>query len=212
MNTINTKYGSLTLLTLGAAIIAGMALHAYISARVNVAQAKQVQQDMDLVHQDQARRKNQAMVAEELNQKTINSLLVALAQKKEQPLSPDDIADMIIARMGTQAAPQTGVPRDDKGKDLPDAASTTLRTRPLRDYMLECDARAAELDSCRKTVTNISTQLDAERVDHLATQKEFQAATKALKGGGFWRRLKANTKWFVIGGAAGAGAVLVSRH
>jgi hypothetical protein len=212
MNTINTKYASLSLLTLGTAIIAGMALHAYISARVNVAQAKQVQQDMNLVHQDQAQRKDQAKAAEEDNQKTINALLIALAQKKEQPVSPDAIVDMIIARMGTQATPQTEVPVDDKGKDLRDAASTTLRTRPLRDYMLDCDARAAELDSCRRTVTNISTQLDAERVDHLATQKEFRAATKALKGGSFWRRLKANTKWFVIGGAAGAGAVLVSRH
>ena len=192
------------------AIVGGLALHAYISSAVGLARAVQVASDEKPVHAQAAEQRQQAQQSEAANQSALQAALAAIAQQKAAALGAQDlqrIDAMITARMGVQAQPKAEIPKDAAGKDLPGAASTAVNSKSLRDYMLDCDATGAELGSCRKTVSNLTAQLDAERLDHLATQKELKATQTALKGGSFWVRLRRGARHSLCGSAAGATGV-----
>lgn len=77
---------------------------------------------------------------------------------------------------------------------LPDAPSVLTPEPTFRGLM----AQAADDLACRK-------ELDACNV-------KFQAAVKAAKGGGFWQRLKGNSKFLFIGAVSGAVATVALKH
>jgi hypothetical protein len=76
--------------------------------------------------------------------------------------------------------------------------------KPIYDYLQDCRACQASLSVARKDLADERAKLDA--VTH-----ERDAAIRAVRGGGFWTRLRGNSKWFVIGAAAGALAATLSR-
>jgi hypothetical protein len=194
------------------AVVGGLALHAYISTARDVARFDQVVKDEKPVHLQAAEQRQQAQQSEVANQSALTAALAAIAKQKTATLGEQDlqrIDAMITARMGAQAQPKAEVPKDAGGQDLPSAASTAVNSKSLRDYMLDCDATGVELGSCRKTVGNLNAQLEAERSDHRATQKELQAAQAAIKGGSFWTRMRRGARHSLCGSAAGAtGAAL----
>jgi hypothetical protein len=199
---MGTKHFYIGIAVIAIALIGGMALHAYISNAVDRARADQVKQDLKPVHEEAQQEKTSAQKAEDVNQKALLATLAAIATQKQQPVQPVDyerIDAMIAARMGVKSETKVD-------PNLPDAPSTTLPTKNLRDYMLDCDAANVSLTSCRDTVKHAQDELKAEQKDHAATKAELEAARKAMNGGGFLTRLRRNAKWFVIGGGVGAAA------
>lgn len=77
---------------------------------------------------------------------------------------------------------------------LPDAPSVLTPEPTFRELMTQ----AADDQACRKELA--------------ACNVKFDAALKAANGGGFWTRLKANTKWLLVGGAAGAVLTVAIKH
>jgi hypothetical protein len=68
--------------------------------------------------------------------------------------------------------------------------------KTLYDFSADCAACRAERDT-------IKAGLADERVKSLALTRERDAAMKAAKGGGFWRRTGQAAKWIGIGIAVG---------
>lgn len=69
--------------------------------------------------------------------------------------------------------------------------------KPLYDFVQDCRACQAELAAARQDKSD-----DAAKI--AALTRERDAAITAAKGGSFWRRLRRNAKWFVIGAGVGA--------
>lgn len=197
---------------IGAAVVAIAVLlvahAAWMSSTVNVAQANQVHDDMKPVHQEAQQQQQQAVRAEDLNQKALLAFMATVATQKQQPVTAVDysrIEQMIESRLGVKAEIKAD-------PDRPDSPSATLPARQLRDFMLDADACKAGLVSCQRSVVNESLKFDAEKKDHEATKAELAAARKAMKGGGFWHNVKVRGKYLAIGAAAGAVAGTVLKH
>lgn len=75
----------------------------------------------------------------------------------------------------------------------------TADLKPLFDFVQDCRACKVQLDATR-------ADLKDEQSKSAALAKERDAAVKAVKGGGFWTRLKRNAKWLAIGAIIGAAA------
>ncbi|MBZ5696250.1 MAG: hypothetical protein LAN36_12925 [Acidobacteriia bacterium] len=78
--------------------------------------------------------------------------------------------------------------------------------KPLYDFVQDCRACQAQLAAARQDKSD-----DAAKI--VALIRERDAAITAAKGGSFWRRLRRNTMWFVVGagvGAAGGYAATIS--
>jgi hypothetical protein len=90
-------------------------------------------------------------------------------------------------------------------KNLPDAPKPSADQtvipsqdlKPLYDFALDCK-------SCQAKLAAAQGDLADERAKTAALGKERDAALKAAKGGGLWRRMTRAAKWFAIGAAAGA--------
>jgi hypothetical protein len=81
----------------------------------------------------------------------------------------------------------------------PVAQIPTADLKPLFDFVQDCRACKVQLDAVR-------SDLKDEQVKSAALAKERDAAVKAVKGGGFWTRVKRNAKWLAIGAILGAAA------
>jgi hypothetical protein len=77
--------------------------------------------------------------------------------------------------------------------------------KPLYDFVQDCRACRAQLDAARADLTDERTKSNA-----LATERD--AAVRAAKGGGFWKRFKRTAKWFAIGAGFGAAATVAARR
>lgn len=76
--------------------------------------------------------------------------------------------------------------------------------KPLYDFTLDCK-------TCQARLASSQGDLNDERAKSAALTKERDAALKAARGGGTWRRLARAAKWFAIGAAAGAIAAKSAR-
>jgi hypothetical protein len=81
----------------------------------------------------------------------------------------------------------------------PVAQIPTADLKPLFDFVQDCRACKVQLDAAR-------ADLSDEKSKSAALARERDAAVKAVKGGGFWTRLKRNAKWLAIGAVIGAAA------
>lgn len=209
MNT-QVKHIYVAAAVVGVLIVAAIIAHAYIASGRDVAAA------------DSARQ-----VAEQQTKQLRAELAVQLAKieaDKKQAVTPQIIVQKIPEYITLPQPPQlrtvdpSNVRRSIcvEGKQdsepfeaasnnfskLPDAPSQGLYfpeadVKPLFDHLADCKANELKLAEC-KTENSL-----------LTTRAEF--AEKAMKGGGFWSRLKSNGKWFIIGGVAGAAAVAARR-
>jgi hypothetical protein len=71
--------------------------------------------------------------------------------------------------------------------------------KALYDFSADCAACKAERDALKSSATDERAKIDA-------LTKERDAAIKAAKGGGFWRRAGRAAKWLAIGVAVGYAA------
>jgi hypothetical protein len=107
---------------------------------------------------------------------------------------------------GSGAAPGsasgTGAGADSSSAAAPAAPVAQIPTadlKPLFDFVQDCRACKVQLDAAR-------ADLKDEQAKSAALSKERDAAVKAVKGGGFWTRVKRNAKWLAIGAILGAAA------
>lgn len=91
---------------------------------------------------------------------------------------------------------------------LPDAPSAAVipaeSVVPLYQRLAKCAEDDVLLAACQAGRADLEAKVEA-----LETERD--AAVKAARGGGFWKRLKANGKWFLLGAGAGAGLYAATR-
>ncbi len=95
-----------------------------------------------------------------------------------------------------------------KQQELPDAPTAQIPVadlKPLFDYVQDCRSCQAKLAAAKQDSVDNAAKLGA-------VTKERDAALATAKGGTFWRRLRRNALWFVIGAGAGAAAVCATGH
>jgi type II secretory pathway pseudopilin PulG len=105
------------------------------------------------------------------------------------------------SRTGDLPRPQPAIPCDPDDNCLLEMPSADLK--PLYDFTQNC--RECQL---RLTVAQQDHADDLARLDALTRQRD--AAITAAKGGTFWRRLRRNALWFVVGAGVGAAAAHIA--
>jgi hypothetical protein len=107
---------------------------------------------------------------------------------------------------GTQplpAAPQPIVPCNAASNCVVQMPSADLK--PLYDFTQNCRECQLRLAAAQQDHADDLTKLDS-------LTRERDAAITASKGGTFWRRLRRNALWFVIGAGVGAAAAHIAAH
>ena len=74
----------------------------------------------------------------------------------------------------------------------------------IRDAIEGCKECRLKLAAAEQDLASEKEQLRLAGEQLSAVERERDAALKAAKGGGFWRRARRAAKWFLIGAAAGA--------
>lgn len=189
-------------------IVAAIVFHAY-KADTGKTQARvdQVQQDLKPVHEEAAKEKASAAVAESSNQVALTAALAVISKQQQAPVDYDKLTAMIIAKLG----PGYKVDYQKADPKLPDAPSSVTITGPdapekIRNGILDCDKSDAEFNSCKLSVANITAQLAAEVKDHKADKDELDRTKKAVDGS-FWTKLGRGATHSVCGAAGTAAGI-----
>jgi type II secretory pathway pseudopilin PulG len=114
----------------------------------------------------------------------------ASARGAQPAPSPPDTKSLPIA-------PQPIVPCTSADNCIAQIPATDLK--PLYDFAQNCRECQLRLTAAQQDHADDLTKLDA-----LTRQRD--AAVTAAKGGTFWRRLRRNALWFVVGAGVGAAA------
>ena len=77
--------------------------------------------------------------------------------------------------------------------------------KPLYDFTQSCRECQLRLAAAQQDHSDDLTKLDS-------LTRERDAAITAAKGGTFWRRLRRNALWFVVGAAVGAATAQIAAH
>jgi len=86
--------------------------------------------------------------------------------------------------------------------DTPAARIPSTDLKPLFDFVQDCRSCQTQLATAKQNAQDDNVKLEA-------LTRERDAAIRASKGGGFWRRLKHNVIWFAVGAGAGAASGFV---
>jgi len=214
---LSTKQIVIAVGILALAIVGGLVLHAYIGSRESAAQLEQVRKDVsdvnakaEAVRVSAEKDRADAEKRDADRAQQLLSTLAAIATQKQQPVSVDELAARITARIPGSGVTPTAL------DSLPNAPSAQ---KAISDYVYDCDSCKVERDSLRQASVNKDVQISDLKTENtqLATQKagvekERDAAVTAAKGGTFWHRLKSNTKWMVIGIGTGIVVDLAARR
>ena len=183
------------LLALG--IVAARSWLAAHDAAVRLAATMEVQEQALAQANERQRRRNAAL----------STTLAGIAQAKRRVNTPAMAALEIPQLLPALPEPlMLEIPPPTPEQPEPPAEATVPQAdlKPLYDYLQDCRA-------CEASLTVTRDDLADERTKLAALTVERDAAIRAARGGGFWSRLRRNTKWFVIGAAAGAIAATASR-
>ena len=183
------------LLTLG--VLAARSWLAARDAAVHLAATLEVQEQI-LAQANERQRQRNAALSTTLNE---------IAQAKRRVSTPAMAAVEIPQLLPPLPEPLVlQIPQPSPAQPEPPAEAIIPQAdlKPIYDYLQDCRACEASLTVTRDDLTD-------ERAKLAAVSVERDAAIRAARGGGFWSRLRRNTKWFVIGAAAGALAATASR-
>ena len=195
-----------------ALLVAGMVAAAYLNSRSNVDRAEQVKQDV------------QQQIASLRGD--LQKSLATIQQDRQQVKTPEQVVRIIPQYVQLPTPPMVARRPDDNtpstttDSGLPDAPSKTAQdiaahrnvdhasstgvyfppedVKPLFDSLADGKACGLKLDACQKE-------------SDLLTQRA-KAAEKAMKGGGFWNRLKSNSKFLFYGAVGTAGILCGTGH
>ncbi|MGD1210746.1 MAG: hypothetical protein ABR973_05235 [Candidatus Acidiferrales bacterium] len=96
-----------------------------------------------------------------------------------------------------QRASEPGAPEALPASPIAQLPASDLK--PLYDFVQDCRACQAQLAAVKLNSADDATKI-------AALTRERDAAITAAKGGSFWRRLRRNALWFVVGAASGYAA------
>ena len=182
--------------SIAALIAAALIVAAYINSHGNVIRAEQVKSDVQ---------KQISVMKDDLR-----AQLESIRAQKESTKTPEQIVRVIPQYVQLPSAPVVTSPPDVKPvaasetqNPLPNAPSAGVYfppedVKPLFDKLADAKACDLKLNECTKENGLLETRA--------------KAAEKAMHGGGFWSKLKSNSKWFVIGGGAAAGLLCGTGH
>jgi len=131
---------------------------------------------------------------------SLAATLATITQAKRQVYTPARAAAEIPQLLPPLPEPvKIEIPAPTPEQPEPPAAATVPQDdlKPIYDALQDCRA-------CQASVAATRDDLTDERDKLGAVTAERDAAVRAAHGGGFWSRLRRNTKWFVIGAASGA--------
>ena len=138
---------------------------------------------------------------------SLTKTLTAIAQAKRRVNTPAKSAAAIPEVLPSLPEPlKIELPQPTPSQPEPPASVTVPQAdlKPLYDYAQDCRACGASLAAAHDDLAD-------ERAKLTAITVERDAAMRAVRGGGFWSRLRRNAKWFALGAAAGALATTASR-
>ena len=204
---LTTKQTAILAAAIIVAVVGGLAVHAYIGSRVDMAKLDAIQQEVKIANDksdalaksaEQDRVDAQKRDVERTLQ--LSQTLAAIAVQKQQPVTLEQVASMIAARV-----PEAKVTPQELSQ-LPDAPSAA---KGIRDYMLTCDECSAERDSLKQGISNANLQVKDLTIEKQAAvdekagvDRELAAAKKAIKGT-FWTHLRDCSIRVGVGSLAG---------
>jgi hypothetical protein len=107
-----------------------------------------------------------------------------------------DVSSATVSAAGNPVANSAHLP-DAPGPAQTQTVIPNQDLKPLYDFALDCK-------SCQAKLANVQGDLTDVRAKTAALTKERDAALRAAKGGGTWKRIARAAKWFAMGAAAGA--------
>ena len=190
----------------GIVILAAIAMLLIFSLALIVVRSRnasrQAANDMAEVLRAQATVLVQANKREQQRDAILRKNLTQLSRAERSAKNPAEIAKRLPAAFSPLPQPLSVslAPRA-SGPDAPEAPAIITvpqaDLQPMFDHLEECRA-------CQERLATAEQDLNDERAKVSALTIERDAAVKAVRGGGFWSRLRSNAKWFAIGGAMGA--------
>jgi hypothetical protein len=198
---IGAAAGAAAVLLLGAMGFSAYRSHVEADARMEATIAASQQTVKQLQQQDQALREEQAKREAETAQQ-LASMRAQLASVQ----TADQIVHWLPTQIPTRQPLDIQLPKATKENPTPAAtAKIPQQDLPqLRDYVESCKECTVKLAAAEGDAASKEKRLGVLQKQLEAIERERDAAVKAAKGGGFWRRLWTRTKWFVVGAAAGA--------
>jgi hypothetical protein len=210
---MNTKHAFIIATALIVAIVGGMTLHAYLSSsraeatyaaiKKEVAGQVATLQQQIAANDKQAADRNASIDAQLAAAKSAAQQLALIRQWSNLPPQDGRRSTLIDA---DRPQSQNSDPRSSaeiSGPALPAAPSASLTAPEVSAIAQQLAAGqkcASDLAACKSDLTDTGNQKQL-------LAKRATAAEQALKGGSFWKRLKADTKWLAIGGLIGGGLV-----
>jgi len=190
----------LTVTATGLLVLGILAARSWLAAHdagVRLAATLEVQEQIRAQANERQRQRNAAL----------STTLAGIAQAKRRVNTPAMAAVEIPQLLPALPEPLIlEIPPSTPAQPEPPAAAIIPQAdlKPIYDYLQDCRA-------CEASLTVARDDLVDERAKLAALTVERDAAIRAARGGGFWSRLRRNTKWFIIGAAAGALAATASR-
>jgi hypothetical protein len=152
--------------------------------------------------------------AEDARDKASAATVAAIQQAAAKQVTPAEIAAWIPKQLAGPQPITLQIPAPTAQNPSPNAtASIPEADLPaLRDQITACQTCSVKLSTAQADLTSRDQQavLAQKQIDALKTERD--AAVKASKGGGFWSRVKAKGKWFVIGGGVAGAAICATGH
>ena len=213
-----------------ALLIAALAIHAWLSSRDD-----QRRLQSTLAAQKQVL--DAADARERTRQATLNDALAKIEKLKRDTQTPQqilrDLPNYLPLPQPITLAPPATTTNAQQGTALPENPSSARAARPVPTApqpSISCNASdncVAQLPSAdlkplydfSQNCRECQLRLAAAQQDHAddltklnSLTRERDAALTAAKGGTFWRRLRRNALWFVVGAGLGAAATHVAAH
>ncbi|MGH9712217.1 MAG: hypothetical protein ACRD5M_02850 [Candidatus Acidiferrales bacterium] len=209
-----------------ALLVAALAIHAWLAAhddqlrlQATLASQKQLLDAADARERDRTATLNTTLAQIDALKRSTQTPAQILSELPKyislpQPITLAPAASNPAAttgtaqQRGTDASAKSGAVASPAPENLPDAPVAQVPTadlKPLYDFVQDCRACQAQLAAAKLDAAD-----DATKISALARERD--AAVTAARGGGFWLRLRRNTRWFVIGAAAGAAALCTTGH
>jgi hypothetical protein len=170
--------------------ITALAAHAWLAARAD-------QQRLQSTLAAQKQLLDAADSRERARAATLDATLAQIAALKRAAQTPTQIVRELPQYLPLPQPITLATPAP-----LPAAPNAQLPVsdlKPLYDYVQDCRACQAQLATAKLNSADDATKI-------AALTRERDAAVTAARGGSFWRRLRRNAVWFVVGAASGYAA------
>ena len=193
---------------------AGIALHSWRGAHDALLQAEStVRQQQGALNRD-AKASRQIVFQEKQRDAQTARQVAALRARAARQKTPPEIAAWLPKQVPVPQPIEIQIPRPTRKNPAPAALATIPEPDlgSLRDFVSSCQACSLRLHAAQQDLAAKDAQIKLAGEQLAAALKQRDAALRAAKGGGFWRRLGMSIKWFAIGSGTGAALLCGTGH